>query len=343
VQSKWRVAGRLNTLTVTEFAVYSSEFVMHGRDRLIGTSGRSCRFVLCVAALLLVQLSARAADPFEKLNEALREQHANAREREWALRGPVILVEFDKLTLLKGDDRKTVEVLPLQYHRLKSIAHAPLAIYLTMEKEGDSPIGDQQLTRLKDIAARIEAVRAVLNDSDFRPDALIRQREILDRSTTFIANALKTGSANSKDYPAFAIGIRPLIMKNVEEAAELQIRGYDAAVAGWKKSLSVTEWSKLKVVITGSASPRKQNLATQYFAQVLGVSGEGPRLVYAESLYDEAKALKLLNATAVDAKAGLAFFDDSSRLHRDLMADAAAKFLQDHAAELKGLMPASHP
>src|SRR5205085_273935 len=97
------------------------------------------------------------------------------------------------------------------------------------------------------------------------------------------------------------------------------------------------DWGKLKVVITGSALPRKENLATQYFARLLGVPGEGPRLVYAEGLYEEAKALRLLNASAVDTRLGEVFFDDPARMHRDLLADAA------HSKELGQATSHRHP
>jgi hypothetical protein len=293
------------------------------------------RIALCLAATLIARPAARAADPFESLNEAFRQQHAGAREREWSRRGPVILVEFDKLTLFNGDDRKSAEVIPVRYHRLKSVAHTPLAIYLALADVGDAAVDDRQQTQLKDIAARVKGVQDVLETADFSPEVLKRQRDILDRCSTLIADTLKTKSAGPKELQAFASGIRPLIMKNTEEAAELQIRAYDAQIAAWQQALPGLDWGNLKVVITGSALPRKDNLATQYFARLLGVSGECPRLVYAEALYDEAKALRLLNATAVDAKAGSVFFDDPTFLHRDLMAAVVTTFLRDHGSELK--------
>jgi hypothetical protein len=288
-----------------------------------------------LVATLVAGPSARAADPFESLNEAFRQQHAAAREREWSRRGPVILVEFDKLTLVNGDDRKSAEIIPPRYHRLKSIAHTPFAIYLCLSDVGNSPVDERQQTQLKDIAARIKVVQDVLESADFRPEQLQRQRDILDRCSTFIADTLKTKSAGPKELEAFVAGLRALVLKNVAEAAELQIRAIDTQIAAWQQALPGLDWGNLKVVIEGSALPRKQNLATQYFARLLGVSGECPRLVYAESLYDEAKALRLLNATAVDARAGSLFFDDPTFLHRDLMAGVTAAFLRDHGEELK--------
>jgi hypothetical protein len=301
------------------------------------------RLAICTAVTLILQSSSRAADPFENLNAAFLQQHAEAREREWARHGPVILVEFDKLTLFNGDERKSADGIPPRYHRLKSVTHAPIAIYLLLESAADAPLDNRQRTQLQDMAARLEAVRPALVAADFSPDTLKRQSALLDQSAAFIANTLKTGSPGANGLKAFAANVRPLIDKNIEEAAELQIRAYDTQVAQWQQALPNLDWGKLKVVITGSALPRKHNLATQYFARLLGVSGECPRLVYAEGLYEEARALKLLNATAVDARAGTAFFDDPSYLHRDLMAAAAAKYLREHSADLRAATRPGQP
>jgi hypothetical protein len=81
------------------------------------------------------------------------------------------------------------------------------------------------------------------------------------------------------------------------------------------------------VVILGSALPRRQNLTVQYFARLLGEPGEGPRIIYAESIRDEAKALDLMATRAVDTTIGDDFFNDPTRMHRDLLSDAARDYL----------------
>jgi hypothetical protein len=91
----------------------------------------------------------------------------------------------------------------------------------------------------------------------------------------------------------------------------------------------------------GSALPRRDNLAVQFFAKILGEPGEGKRIIYAEALYDEPKALRLLATSQVDSEMALAFFDDPLMLHRDLLADAATKYLKENAGRLKVLAPDS--
>jgi hypothetical protein len=58
------------------------------------------------------------------------------------------------------------------------------------------------------------------------------------------------------------------------------------------------------------------------------VPGEGPRLTYAEALWEESQALRLLGTRMVDTGIGKAFFDDDQRMFRDLLADAATEYLR---------------
>jgi hypothetical protein len=65
----------------------------------------------------------------------------------------------------------------------------------------------------------------------------------------------------------------------------------------------------------------------QYFARLLGQSGEGRRIIYAESLFEEPRALDLLATHLVDSRIGVEFFNDPERMKRDLLSDAAQQYL----------------
>ncbi len=47
--------------------------------------------------------------------------------------------------------------------------------------------------------------------------------------------------------------------------------------------------------------PRKDNLAVQFFASLVGEAGEGGCVIYAEALLEESRALGLLGTWLVDA------------------------------------------
>ena len=95
---------------------------------------------------------------------------------------------------------------------------------------------------------------------------------------------------------------------------EAQINLYQTHLTRWRRQLTREQWQQLKVVVIGSQMPRKGNLAVQYFAKLLGVPGEGKRIVYAESLWGEKKALALLGKYELDRKAATAFFNEPDRL-----------------------------
>jgi hypothetical protein len=81
------------------------------------------------------------------------------------------------------------------------------------------------------------------------------------------------------------------------------------------------------VIVMGRQSPRRGNLAVQYFARLLELEGETARLLYAESISDESKALDLLATRLVDDRASVGFFGNAQRLQIDLLADAAGRYV----------------
>jgi hypothetical protein len=87
------------------------------------------------------------------------------------------------------------------------------------------------------------------------------------------------------------------------------------------------------VIVIGSQMPRRGNLDVQYFAHLLGLKGEGPRLTYAEGLWEEPAALRLLGTRLADQEPGRLFFNDDQRLARDLLADGATEYLQTFKVE----------
>ena len=95
----------------------------------------------------------------------------------------------------------------------------------------------------------------------------------------------------------------------------------------WRRDISDDAWERLYVIIPGAAMPRKNNLAVGYFAKLFEQDGEGDRVIYAESQFEESQALKLLGTHLLDSRIGTVFFDDSSRMKRDLLGPFANAYL----------------
>jgi hypothetical protein len=192
---------------------------------------------------------------------------------------------------------------------------------------GRDQLDDQSVFDLKEYRERIAAADKALARRGLRDEQLARQHRIIAESDKLLARAVEKREVTKDDLDAFYKAVRPEIDANTADAARAQIDGLHKQMTAWRAKLTDKEWSRLTVVVMGSQMPRKDNLAVQYFARLLGENGEGRRIIYAEALFDEGKALDLLGTHLVDTGVGEAFFADPQRMHRDLLADAARTYL----------------
>jgi hypothetical protein len=264
----------------------------------------------------------------EGLNQVARDAYAANRQAALARTDPVVIVEGDNLVLWQHGEREEVRVIPPRYQQLKAIAHVPLGIYSLLASAGSGPLPGDRYVQLRRFRERIRTVRALVGQDWPDPASLSRQLEILDGGTAYLDRVLAAGRAPAEELEAYCRRTAPLVLANAAEAARLQIDAYRRQVSRWRRQLSPAEWGRLQVVVIGSQMPRRGNLAVQYFARLVGQKGEGPRLTYAEALWEEPLALRLLGTRLVDTEIGRVFFADPQRMHRDLLADAAAEYLR---------------
>ena len=89
-------------------------------------------------------------------------------------------------------------------------------------------------------------------------------------------------------------------------------------------------FQNVAILVPGVQTARAENATVQYFARLFGeTTGEGRRVVYAESLWDEEKALSLLGTLRLDGKLAEAVFGDRFRMYRDFLADGARAAIDD--------------
>ena len=136
------------------------------------------------------------------------------------------------------------------------------------------------------------------------PKTLARQKEILDSSLRFLQEVLHPEKNHPPDLTVYCQRMGPLVLANASDAARAEIDATHAQMMRWKKELTREEWSRLQVIVIGSQMPRRGNLDVQYFAHLLGLKGEGPRLTYAEGLWEEPAALRLLGTRLADQEPG---------------------------------------
>ena len=80
-----------------------------------------------------------------ELNNAFRAAYADAKQRVLASAGPTLIVNGDNFILLRDGRRVEANAGTPIYDPVKTIAHIPLAIYVTLTP-GDGAIDDDRLS-----------------------------------------------------------------------------------------------------------------------------------------------------------------------------------------------------
>jgi hypothetical protein len=291
------------------------------------------RAVLCSLIFTVVATSApRAAEPPDPLlvtlNGAFRAAYARTRKEQLAATDPVLLEAAGRLVLIHQGKRTEADYMPKRYHELKAVSHIPLALYVMLL--GKTDLDDEQVAALAAYRDKIVAAEKTLKDRGFDADLLDKQKKIVADSLAFLDCVSKNRKVSAEELTRFGRDMGKQLEPLLAAAAQAQLEALDAQVKVFRKDLSDADWKRLKVVVIGSAMPRKGHLAVQYFSRLLGEAGEGPRIIYAESLWDDEKALNLLGTHVLDGQIGATFFNDDRRMMRDLLEDAARAYLEKH-------------
>jgi hypothetical protein len=282
----------------------------------------------------------QGAEAMLKLNDTFRSVYKGAVEESLATADPVILLGGGKLVLLRSGKREEVEYVPAQYRILKTVDHIPLAVFVILVNHADKPLSEkvvEQLKKFRDATGDAQAQMAKLGLST---EAQERARAAISQSSAFIDKVLAAGQISKSDLYNFARQNTPALMDNAYDAVTLELGALNKQVMAWKEKLSPAEWDSLRVIVMGGHMPRQQEREMQYFQMLLGEREEGNRIVYFEGGAEEQPALDLLGKHMVDGAIGDAFFGDPMRMHRDLLSDAARRYLREHAPEPVKLQPA---
>jgi hypothetical protein len=174
----------------------------------------------------------------------------------------------------------------------------------------------------------MERIEQIIDQIGLEGPALERQKNILAAAKQFLAKVIEQEQITTEELFGFTRRMTPMIKANIAGAAKAQLDGMHRQVMAWKKEIPADEWKKLRVAVKGAVLARDGNLAVQYFERLLRVEGEGMRLVYMESYYPPTPMLTLLATRAVDRAIAIAIFGDPDRMFRDVLADAAAAYVE---------------
>ncbi len=272
--------------------------------------------------------AAQTADPLLDLNNTSRMFYALAKQQSLAKTGPVLIVVGDDLVLRKGEKRTQARVIPEIYHTLKAFDHIPLALDVALAAHAsETPLGEDFLNELREYRGLFPAAGERIDKAGLDAEQRARQKAIIAACAQFVDTVLDKRQCSPAERIAFTRKMTPLLMANASAAARAALDSLHQQVCEWKRQLTPREWNELTVLIIGRQLPRQDNLAVQYFARLLGQPGESKRLIYAEGLGDEPRALDLLATHLVDTQVGIDFFNDPNRMARDLLSDGARDYL----------------
>lgn len=282
-----------------------------------------------------------------EMNNTFRELYHLSKQELRARLGPVIIASKGHLVLLKDGKRSEFPYLSDEWQLLKTVDHASLAIFVALVNHAGENLPDEVVARLSKLRTQIIASKDDVKSFTFSSFAGLRknstplitpertsarQQAILDRCVSFLDKVLADRHVNYPDLHRFERDMAPDAMENVFEAAAFELDAIDKKMQEWRKQMSKEEWDRLYIVVTGSHMARIKERSMQYFLQLMGQKEEGDRVVFQEGNDDEEKAIDLLLVHIIDSKVALAYFDDRNRMHRDILSDAAAKYLRLHPA-----------
>ena len=263
-------------------------------------------------------------DAFRSLNDTAIAIYQDAKHRFLAAQDPVVIVGFDGVVIRHNGTVRRVGRLPPVYDILKSVGHLPRSLWAALRPaiEGLDP-GEAWRKDLSALRPRAEAALAALPDAGLSPEATRRDAAMLKAGIglidLYLAHGLPTRAQLQDDLRVLA----PTILADAAEAARAQIDAMDRDIRPWWESLTQAERDRTFVLVLGPKTPRDGNVAYAYFVDLLGRAEDGHRVVYAEGIFDEAGADRLLATLLTDRRLSVDFFVDERRMERDLLADGA--------------------
>jgi hypothetical protein len=262
----------------------------------------------------------------------------------------VLLLTSKNLILYHNGKREEHEYISPIYHQEKAIDHHPLALYLNLkEKEGQKLTDDlrefltERLSLLTKAENFLEEPKddVVANqkcEKDSTKNVVVNRKCLLKDSIDYINQVLLEESIDGDKLNTYVSKISPRIVGGINSAAAEQLQFLNGQI----KNLIANNKSPDYVVISGVHQARHGEVVTQYFEHVFNefqgdAAEREERIVYAESIFDETAALRLLAAHILDRDISSAFFRNPRRLQRDALMDAASFWLWQHTMEIPKL------
>jgi hypothetical protein len=241
---------------------------------------------------------------------------------------PAFLVLPARLVLYRRGARQEWPLLPPLFNELKTVAHVSLGLFAVLSPSDGGPLSAADVAALRRYQELIGVTRAAIDHVSLSADQRARQMQILSASQALAARALADGHLSAADLTAFCRQLRPLIDANIDEAMRAYLNELNLRMTAALPQLDAAERTSFLVIVSGVHQARIDNAAMQYFNRLMH---DPPvitqRLMYAEDVFDESGALRLLAGHRLDRRVGVAYFDDPYYMNRDIFAPATEAYL----------------
>lgn len=237
---------------------------------------------------------------------------------------PILVVLPSELALHHRGQRQAVPYSCSSFAAAKSAAHIAVALFSLTSADSDPTASRAGVARL------LDSIGAALEQEAAAGEQPV-EREItalLERCLRF-ARAARDQSPSEASRAEFASDAGPRILQITELATCRQVAGLHEAAEATLRTLSAAEQTELQVVVMGDHQARARSLGMQYFKRRLQEQpGTDDRVTYGENVSDEDEAISLVATRRLDKQIAQAFFDDETRLQRDVLGDAAKRCLE---------------
>ena len=255
--------------------------------------------------------------------ESLREPIAHER----STLGPAIFFERNVLKLVKGGEViASAKAAPtIFFHQVKAYSHMCMTVAVKLWRLREVT---HQRQWASEYIVEVDAAQQAVKTLGLSTSVAARQIT-LSALTHAILDEASEKKISSGRLQAYINSVKPLILKNFDDAAQDHIDQLDRAFKELSSVLTEEELGQLQAFTYGPRGPRSGNLIVQYLAHLMGQEElvEGARVVYAEAVSEAEATFNLMSKFNIEQALGVIFFEDPMGLQRDVLADSARRIL----------------
>ena len=268
----------------------------------------------------------------ERISKQFQRVLAEEIDREKSLLGPILLFDQNKLKLIRGGQvvAEARAEPTLIYHQVKAYSDMCLLVAIRLSTIDDQK---QRIEWASQFIKEVNEAQKLTVQLSLTSELKARQIALSALTYSLLENSQKSNFSKGLIH-SYLKEVRPLIIKNFEVAAADHILQLDHAVGQLFEHLEPGERKRLHAITYGPRGTRSGNLIVQYLAQLLGQSSltEGERVFYSENLQDQESVIDLVSKHNVELALGQLLFDDSLKLQRDILSDAAYQILSERTS-----------